>query len=485
MDKKPSAYDSKYGLSEHEQAVEPLLRALVHITNFIKTYNEQAAPEDAISWDVVRALQSAEIYEKLMVENFNFNNYQTAKELIRHYCKGDFALSKQVIQAALKNMTVHSDNLQGFLECFKELLSIQDDYSAHRRELILGFPTIMDTKDYHKKIRYGLSGNKNLTSPILKYKSPLSLNTGNICLLKILVDARDKNELNCLIMVCYLVDMMNCIPGVLEYVAKSPSPLPCLANYHDWLASYYKYYVTNKESSHFITSMDSVRSLFFEVAAKELLSTLEDRYLAYLVANYPEADPQHYTLFVDSVKDFKIGDSYYSTSFTQSETAGPGPHKPIFALSNSLLVGRGFPEELEIPNTIYENDTDKLVLRVTQIPVFATESVPVGWTNLKLSSAFMSGTITSTSNAALAKFLDMEDPFAKEAQNAVKEQEYPPRTGTNSEDFVVVLNEQGAKAAQSSADNSETTAATSPATTEPAAPQEPDLNYFYTNYLAK
>lgn len=484
MDKKPSAYDSKYGLSEHEQAVEPLLRALVHITNFIKTYNEQAAPEDAISWDAVRGLQSSEIYEKLMVENFNFNNYQTAKELVRHYCKGDFVLSKQIILVALKNMTVHSDNLQGFLECFKELLTIQDDFAIHRREMILGFPTIMDTKDYHKKIRYGLSGNKNLTSPILKYKSPLSLNNSNMCLLKLLIDARDKNELNCLIMVCYLVDMMNCIPDVLDYVVKLPSPLPCLANYHDWLASYYKYYVTNKESSHFITSMDSVKSLFFEVAAKELLATLEDKYLAYLAANYPEADPQHYTLFVDSVKDFKIGDSYYSTSFTQAETAGPGPHKPIFALSSPLLVGRGFPEELEIPHTIYENDTDKLVLRVTQIPVFATESVPVGWTNLKLCSAFMGGTITSTTNTALAKFLDMEDPFAKEAQSAAKEQEYPARTGTNSEDFVVVLNEHGAKAAQSSADPSDTTAA-SPATSEPVAPQEPDLNYFYTNYMAK
>lgn len=488
MDKKPSAYDTKYGLSEHEQAIEPLLKALVHVTTFISANNQQATaedrPDDCLSWDFVRGLQTPEIYEKMITENFNYNNYKTVKDLIRHYCRDNFLLSKQVIQAGLKHLTVHADNLQGILETFKELLCIQDQFAPHRREMILGFPTIMDNKDFHKKVRYGLSGTKNLTSPYLKYKSPLSLNVANICLLKSLVDARDKNELNCLIMVCYLVDMMNTIPEVLEYVVHCPSPLPCLANYHDWLASYYKYYVTNKEVSHFIIPLDNARSIFFELAARDLLSLFEDKYLAYLAANHPEADPQRYTLFVDSVKDFKIGDPYYSTSFTQSSTTGPGPHKPIFALSTPLLVGRGFPEEMEIPHIVWENDTEKMTLRVTQIPVFATESTPVGYTNLKLSETFLNGTITQTNNPALAKFLDMEDPFTKEAA-ASKEQEYPARTGTNPEDFVVVLNEHGNKVAQGTAESSESTLAEEKLSPQPPAVPEPELKYFYTNYMAK
>ena len=102
MEKKSTSYDRKQGFSLHEHALEPLLRTVMHVAEYVvrckghvNEYRQRSSiilnPHD------MRNLTNHNFFEKMMKENYSSNNYVALKRLIRVVCENNDNLSSMII----------------------------------------------------------------------------------------------------------------------------------------------------------------------------------------------------------------------------------------------------------------------------------------------------------------------------------------------------------------------------------------------------
>ena len=228
MEKKPTPYEVKNGFSEHEKTVDSILSVLSKIAYCLKTTEEaksnSSSAEAESEEDPLAPLSNFEFYEKMMTENYCFNNYRSLRSLIQIFCKDDIKLSKKIIFTSLKNLTHYTDNVFSYLEALKELALLDDQYSPNRRDMIFGFPSIAELKDFGKVYRFGFQVHRSLSMPSIRYRSPLNFTSSSTSLLKVLVELYEKYESNCFILLTYVLEMMTVSDEIFRLVIHLPSP---------------------------------------------------------------------------------------------------------------------------------------------------------------------------------------------------------------------------------------------------------------------
>lgn len=343
-------------------------------------------------------MQSIDFYDKLMCENYYFNNYKVLRCFIKLYCTHNLKLSKKIACLCMKSFTHYCDNIFPALEAIKELVLIEDQYSQIRREAIFGFPTVTEQKDFKKHTKFGLQVNKDISKAVLKYRTPLNFyNSSSASLMKIVAESYEKQDNNCLIYLVYLLDMMLESEEVFNHVVTLPSPFPLFANYVDWFEVYSQSYFNDKKTP--TLSLYSVnKSTLYEEPFKEKMALFEEKYLAYVHTHYPEAEKE-YCLMLGSVKD-------NPERFVANDL-------PILPLSKSLIVGCCKSEELAKEYIVYD-DSDSISLTVSQLSVLASDNVPTGYTNMALPKCFRRNTqvysLKIPQNSSLQRFFDIEEP---------------------------------------------------------------------------
>ena len=410
MDKKPSPFEQKNGLNDHERAIEPLLETLVLIGEYLntlpKTLDEDGDEEPEL--DCFRSLNSSDIFKKIMDENFEFNDYKALKSLIRLYCFENKRLSKDIITCCIRNLNL-SDS---YNEAIRELAVLKDSLSDYRRHCIFGFPSVMDVKVLYSKQKFGLQIDSSLNHAIFKYSSPINFFSSNNCYLRFIAKSIERFEAEGFVALAYLLDMMLENDDVFEYVIHLPSPFPKYANYHDCFVDFIKHYFDKKESSlpiHF----EKKSAVYFEYILVDRMTKLQTKYLLWLKEKHPEATEDKYTLLVRRIQDIvphtKISFADKPTRITSDRT---NERKPLFSLNKALIVGCIKSEDVDAEITLYENDSDTIVLRVSQVSVLATPSIPTGDFNLALPNAFNNDTQrifgSIPAQSKLYRFLDIE-----------------------------------------------------------------------------
>ena len=74
-----------------------------------------------------------------MKEDYRFNMYESLKEIVRVMAYNDLEISKKIIYIALKGLNTASElDSIAYLECFRGLLYITDQYHFTRIRLIFG-----------------------------------------------------------------------------------------------------------------------------------------------------------------------------------------------------------------------------------------------------------------------------------------------------------------------------------------------------------
>lgn len=334
----------------------------------------------------------------MMSENYYFNNYKVLRCFIKLYCNHNLKLSKKVACLCMKSFTHYCDNIYPALEAIKELVLIDDQHAQTRREIVFGFPTITEQKDFKKYTKFGLQVNKDISKATIKYRTPLNFyNSSSASLLKIIAESYEKQDNNCIIYLCYLLDMMNESEEIFSHIATLPSPFPVFANYVDWFEVYYQNYFNDKKTPSL--SLYAVnKSTLYEEPFKEKLAVFEEKYMVYVKKHYPEVEGD-YCIMLGSVKD-------NPERFVAND-------RPILPLSKSLIVGCSKSEELSKEYLIYENEADYISFKVSQLSVLAADNVPTGYTNLALPKCFRRNTQVFSNliphNSSLQRFFDIED----------------------------------------------------------------------------
>lgn len=390
VDKIPSTYEQKHGHMEHEQALEPILKSLIYCSRFIIDYNqkvkEEDRPEDEIEAEYFVCLRMEDIYEKILSEVYLFNSFESLRELIKIYCREDMGLSKRIIFNCFRGI-VRPEESYGYLEALKELLLLQDSKSDMRRDLVFGFPTIMEQKDLGNKMKIAFQINKDLLSSSLKYRSsPITSITSNSFLTSLAIYFEKKLIIG-FVFLSYLLEVMMESDEVFQKVIHLPSPFYMYANYHDFFFPMVKNYFVDCKNRTF-TYGNLEPGPIIEDKVKENLKEFETKYRAYLKTHHPEASEEEYTFTLMSAEEACNGDA------PNEKEEKAKPTKPIFSLSNSLIIGCAKTEELKSEYTMYEseNEDDMLVLKVSQVPVLAIPSKPTGETNTSLPQYYENNT---------------------------------------------------------------------------------------------
>lgn len=429
-EKKPSPYEQKNGFSEHEQAIEPLLKILHYCALFVRKHNETALAadleEDMIDDACLHGMLYLEFYEKMLGENFYFNNYRAMRDLIKVFCSNNMSLSKKIAACCLKNLTHYQENIFSYLEALKELVLINDQFSTVRRESIFGFPTILDSKDFWKKMRFGFQVSKDLSVSSIRYRSSLNFNTNPTCFLKLVYESYEKKDGNCIIYLVYLLDMMIESPEVFGQVVSLPSPFHLYANFCDWFVPFAAWYEKDKNISNHSIFVN--KASFYEEPFKLKLHAFKELYEAYLKQHHPELDLQKFKMLPEDGLEVE-------------------PLKPIFPLSKSLIIGCTKGEELEKGYLIYESDSDFISIKVAQMIVFGAPSAATGQTNLALPGCFRKKTIvyptTLPKGCGLHKFFDCDEDGnerGRENDHSVRTSLLQAETGSSKRNHGVVLN---------------------------------------------
>lgn len=495
MEKKPTPYEVKNGFNEHEKTVDSILMVLSKIAYCLKTTEDvksnSSSAEAESEEDLLALLGNFEFYEKIMAENYCFNNYRSLRDLIQVFCKDDIKLSKKIIFTSLKNLTHYTDNVFSYLEALKELALIEDQYSSNRRDMIFGFPSVAELKDFGKVYKFGFQVHRNLSMPSIRYRSPLNFTSSSTSLLKVLVELHEKYESNCFILLTYVLEMMITCDDIFKLIVHLPSPFQMWANYHDWFFPFVKWYLHIKDSITYThMNYDIMRiAIGYEGAMEDFLVKLEAKYLDYLKTHHPDATEEKYTL-ISYPTDLIYGQAHRSHPIDHSRQC----LKPIYSLSKTLIVGCVKSEELPNEVMIYESESDYISIKVSQVSVLAVKSQPTGTTNLSLPTYFRTKKQVLPkqipNSTPLIKFLDCEEE-KKETLTAwdSKKNDYnniPVITLPKNIDLEYVsdytrINEANARDEEEDGHH------------EPAAVKEEekenlddfDMKYFRTNYLLK
>lgn len=162
MSKKAPSYEKTY--YAHEKVMHNLLSCSATLLEFLREEHDTGHPRVIISQHDQALFYNIQLFEKILKESYNFNQFKALRRLLVLLCKDNLKYSTVMINICLKSFGGYQDSsIVGFLEATKELLLIDDVYSLERRQLILGVPTIMVDREMHnKKLKFGLRAKNNL-----------------------------------------------------------------------------------------------------------------------------------------------------------------------------------------------------------------------------------------------------------------------------------------------------------------------------------
>lgn len=279
MSKTTSQFDYKSIYYVHEQALDHCVRTVGYLLNYVRSHNDKF--ELTKQGDLIHlqptdneAIFSENLYDKLLKENFSFNCYKSMKRLISYSCLQNDGLSIALITNILKNLSYCLDNCVSYLEALKEIVLIKDQYTELRREIVFGFPTVIDEVDFQRHLKFGFQGTRNLERMSVNYVSSLrltsSVHSGVQTFLRSIMEASEKNESTCYIMITFMLQMVNADEGLFKYLLHFPAPCHLFENLHDWIFWFVKTF-TDREKSGFGMSQYKASKLFTSQMRESLM----------------------------------------------------------------------------------------------------------------------------------------------------------------------------------------------------------------------
>lgn len=279
MSKTTSQFDYKSIYHVHEQALDHCVRTVGYLLNYVRSHNDKF--ELTKQGDLIHlqptdneAIFSENLYDKLLKENFSFNCYKSMKRLISYSCFQNDGLSIALITNILKNLSYCLDNCVSYLEALKEIVLIKDQYTELRREIVFGFPTVIDEVDFQRHLKFGFQGTRNLERMSVNYASSLRLtsgvHSGVQTFLRSIMEASEKNESTCYIMITFMLQMVNADEGLFKYLLHFPAPCHLFENLHDWIFWFVKTF-TDREKSGFGMSQYKASKLFTSQMRESLM----------------------------------------------------------------------------------------------------------------------------------------------------------------------------------------------------------------------
>jgi ubiquitin carboxyl-terminal hydrolase 34 len=295
MDKKGSTYDRKNGFSLHELALEPLLRTVMHVSEYFVNYQATGTDEEGNPNRIQLGHMDSEnlvninFFEKMMKENYGSNDFRALRRILKALCRNHESLSNKVISCCLKsiNMLVYEDGLS-YLEVLKELMLIDDDLKSHRRDMILGIPTLEANEDNLGKKKFGLKVENSIDRCFIYYFCPIKLTHGSnySSLLHMIFINRERNDTNCFIWLTYLIEMANASDHIFNYLVSIPSPCYMYSNYVDWIFPFVGEFLRKKEKMHFYLNYSMAQ--MFSTKMKDNLIEFEMKYYRFIRQVRPE-----------------------------------------------------------------------------------------------------------------------------------------------------------------------------------------------------
>lgn len=283
---KNQSTDTKGVNNTHELVMDVLLRLVALLLQILKNHNQHLIESQSnepiweLSMHELGILYSESFFEKMLKENYGFNNFKAIRRILIWVCTNNDARSEKIITEVLKHLNYYlSENIAGYLECIKVLALIEDSYTEFRRDLIFGVPTVLFEQDYYTQVnRYGLGVHKSLKKPSMSFVSPVQKDTYTSCFLKVIVDTSEKNESNCFMMLTYLVMMLNSSQDIFTTLVAYPSPSSLYQNFYDWIFAFVKEYL-EKDRKFNSSYSDYKYSRLYHSTMKEQLLLLEDHIL--------------------------------------------------------------------------------------------------------------------------------------------------------------------------------------------------------------
>ena len=206
-------------ISTHEKSLTNVLSCINTLLRMQKGFEEQGMDLNP-NFDYYKSIM---FLEKIMKEDYRFDNYEALKKLITLFCTDNYNLTETIAKLALNGLAMSPDvDSIAYLECIKALVLIDDEYSFKRLPLILGFPRLSDCKMQNTDgdfFMYGLAKENSLKKSVYCYKSSFDLERGMIEELNRVLNI---NESCALLIIFYILDMANEKEAVLDYLIESP-----------------------------------------------------------------------------------------------------------------------------------------------------------------------------------------------------------------------------------------------------------------------
>lgn len=236
--KKSTGLDTK-SYCFHEKALDPLIKTVAILSSFAIEQSELNTPKIILDSDSYKAVCSYQFLEKILSENYGFNNFKAARIITKAICTNSENISLYFITHCLEKISHSvSDSSIGYLEALKALAIIQDYYTKKRLELIFGFPCYKTSKS-GSSIKYGLQASQNLEHQMIEFKCVASLDSSHISsYLDNLASHKEQNKPTGILLLSYLLDMINNSKECFDFILRLPSPFPIYYNYYDFFFTY-------------------------------------------------------------------------------------------------------------------------------------------------------------------------------------------------------------------------------------------------------
>jgi hypothetical protein len=238
MDKSQSKYDLSQSLIVHEQSLDNLLKIVAYLAHFSLRPDVEAP----LSQREHEILHNPNLFDKIMKENYSFNKYKSLKRLIAFSGMNNNFFCTVMVINCLKNLSYCLDSCISYLEVLSEIALIPQSDQELMWELIFGFPNVFYETDFHRVMKYGFQASRSLVKMSMNYTTSLRFSSSIPSFLRSLVEASDKNESTCIIMIVFLLQMVNGNKKLFERLVRFPSPYHIYENLYDWIFQFVKVY---------------------------------------------------------------------------------------------------------------------------------------------------------------------------------------------------------------------------------------------------
>ena len=344
----------------HEKSLTGVL-SIIDLLLRIQKSCEENGMEFNLSFESYR---SVSFLEKIMKEDYRFNNYEALKKLVILFCTDNQRLTEIICKLALNGLAMSPDiDAIAYLECLYALLMINDKLTYKRIPMVLGYPRLSDckTNDHTKNVYiYGLAKENSLKKAVFNFKSNFDTERG---MLEELQRVLELNESCALLIIFYVLEISLQLDNVLDYLLKLPMGNYISNSIFDFYRNYVRTQLNSFQNSYNAPKADLQYFYFsnledkmnaFEVKVREKVKEMVEKKLINV------ANPDEIVVFGDELK------------------------KPSFSIYKNYIIGRTLSCKLIKQITLQEIDDKPLYLNVTLIRVSLMENSANGVTSLTI-----------------------------------------------------------------------------------------------------